>query len=201
MSDKLGSLGQKYEERKTKKVGVLADRDSERKKLIMLDDKMEKFEISYASFKSNWRKVVDDSVEQAAETTVSEEETTNSTDVVESVSEMTVETLANEISNARPDETIKFTFDDGTFALYSDGVLVVKIHQIGNDVCKVSMLPDVFTYADWHDAISIKDVMFNCKLGKHSYVVVNVFNGSVVDALNCVKSSITDLNLYGYTED
>ena len=58
MSDTIGVIGQKYEDRKSKKSGYLLDRDVENKKLSFMDDNTETFQVSFAAFKSNWRKVV-----------------------------------------------------------------------------------------------------------------------------------------------
>lgn len=88
MSDKtVGIIGQKYEDRKTGKCGVLESRDDKYKTLMFRGDDGSTFNISNSSFRSNWRKVREEEVEETApiETESVEEE------VVESVVEETTE--------------------------------------------------------------------------------------------------------------
>lgn len=105
MSDKtVGIIGQKYEDRKTGKCGVLESRDEKYKTLMFRGDDGLTFSISNSSFRSNWRKVKEEVVETAPVETESVEE-----EVVESVVEETTES-AEEIepeveAEAEPEET------------------------------------------------------------------------------------------------
>lgn len=51
-----GIIGQMYEDRKSKKVGVLESRESKYKTLMLRDVDGKSFNITYSTFKSNWRK-------------------------------------------------------------------------------------------------------------------------------------------------
>lgn len=87
MSDKtVGIIGQKYEDRKTGKCGVLESRDEKYKTLMFRGDDGLTFSISNSSFRSNWRKVKEEVVDTAPVETESVEE-----EVVESVVEETTE--------------------------------------------------------------------------------------------------------------
>lgn len=52
----VGIIGQMYEERKSKKVGVLESREEKYKTLMMRDKDGKSFNITYSTFRSNWRK-------------------------------------------------------------------------------------------------------------------------------------------------
>lgn len=52
----VGIIGQMYENRKTKKVGVLESREDKYKTLMMRDTEGGSFNITYSTFKSDWRK-------------------------------------------------------------------------------------------------------------------------------------------------
>lgn len=94
MSDKtVGIIGQKYEDRKTGRCGVLVDRDDKYKTLLFKSDEGLTFSISNSSFRSNWRKVKEAEVE---ETTPIETESVEE-EVVESVVEETTEEVEQEV--------------------------------------------------------------------------------------------------------
>jgi hypothetical protein len=64
MSDKaLGIIGQRYEDRKTGKSGVLESRDEKYKTLMMKGDDGVSFSVCNSTFRSNWRKVKEDGVD------------------------------------------------------------------------------------------------------------------------------------------
>ena len=52
----VGIIGQMYEDRKSKKIGVLESREEKFKTLMMRDKEGKSFNITYSTFKSNWRK-------------------------------------------------------------------------------------------------------------------------------------------------
>lgn len=62
----VGIIGQMYEERKSKKVGVLESREEKYKTLMMRDREGKSFNINYSTFKSNWRKYQGDEVIQTS---------------------------------------------------------------------------------------------------------------------------------------
>lgn len=62
----VGIIGQMYEERKSKKVGVLESREPKYKTLMMRDKDGVSFNITYSTFKSNWRKYQGEEVVQTS---------------------------------------------------------------------------------------------------------------------------------------
>ena len=61
-----GIIGQMYEDRKTKKRGVLESREEKYKTLMLRADDGKSFNITYATFKSNWRKYQGEEVIQTS---------------------------------------------------------------------------------------------------------------------------------------
>ena len=53
---KVGIIGQMYEDRKTGKIGVLEERQEKYRTLMLRDKEGKSFNITYSTFKSNWRK-------------------------------------------------------------------------------------------------------------------------------------------------
>lgn len=108
MSDKtVGIIGQKYEDRKTGKCGVLESRDDKYKTLMFRGEDGLTFNISNSSFRSNWRKVKDESVEAENEVeanVVKQEEVTETSEPIEeteSVEEITP------VEEAVPEDEVK----------------------------------------------------------------------------------------------
>ena len=64
--NEVGIIGQMYEDRKTKKVGVLESREPKYKTLMLRDPEGKTFNITYSTFKSNWRKYTGDVVAQTS---------------------------------------------------------------------------------------------------------------------------------------
>lgn len=95
MSDKtVGIIGQKYEDRKTGKCGVLESRDDKYKTLRFRAEDGSTFDISNSSFRSNWRKVKEEVVntepietESVAEEVVEQEEVTESEPIKDELKE------------------------------------------------------------------------------------------------------------------
>ena len=69
MSD-IGVIGATYEDRRTKKKGKLIERDEKYKTLLLESSDGKSFNITFGSFKSNWRKV--DEPEQTVEEAMEE---------------------------------------------------------------------------------------------------------------------------------
>lgn len=57
MQTELGIIGQRYENRKNKKSGILEERDDKKKQLIFKADDGKSFIVMYSTFRSDWRKV------------------------------------------------------------------------------------------------------------------------------------------------
>ena len=70
-ANEVGIIGQMYENRKTKKVGVLESREVKYKTLMLRDTDGKTFNITFSTFKSDWRKYAG---EQIAETSTQVEE-------------------------------------------------------------------------------------------------------------------------------
>lgn len=71
-ANEVGIIGQMYEERKSKKVGVLESREPKYKTLMLRDKDGKSFNITYSTFRSNWRKYQGEEVIQTS-TQVEEE--------------------------------------------------------------------------------------------------------------------------------
>lgn len=74
VSSAVGIIGQMYEERKSKKLGVLESREEKYKTLMMRDPDGKTFNITYSTFKSNWRKYNGEQIVQTS-TQVEEQRT------------------------------------------------------------------------------------------------------------------------------
>jgi hypothetical protein len=59
MQREVGTIGQRYENRKNKKTGILEERDEKHKQLIFKADDGSSFIVMYSTFRSDWRKVKD----------------------------------------------------------------------------------------------------------------------------------------------
>lgn len=68
----VGVIGQMYEERKSKRLGVLESREEKYKTLLMRDPEGKSFNITYSTFHSSWRKYQGEVVVQTS-TQVEEE--------------------------------------------------------------------------------------------------------------------------------
>jgi len=79
----IGTIGQIYEDRRTKKRGKLIERDNKFKTLLMESEDGKSFNITFSGFKSNWRKVdePEQTVEEAMQEEVPEEQITVKTPV------------------------------------------------------------------------------------------------------------------------
>ena len=62
----VGIIGQMYENRKSKKIGVLESRDEKFKTLLFRGDDGSSFNVNYSTFKSNWRKYEGDKLIQTS---------------------------------------------------------------------------------------------------------------------------------------
>lgn len=218
MNDTIGVIGQKYIDRKSNKVGVLLDRDVENKKLSFLDEKAEPFQVSFAAFKSNWRKVIVDvpkeEVEPADEFAEFEVEPTSSyRDVVkaEPTEEPSVTVIKPAVLDTE-DKKIKNFVDtltgcrvasvdiiDGDATVMVDDIIVCAMHRVEGGY-RMSMLPDIFIFAEWHNTFTAGDVHFNIKHGRHAGVLVDCVKASLGDILQFIKTAAVEINLYGYMD-
>lgn len=200
MSDTIGIIGQKYEDRKSKKTGVLLDRDEANKKLILGNDGEDNFSISYAAFKSNWRKVVatetvnEPEVTEAEPTPVeAEPETLTSTFNSE---EEKIKDFVRTLTDCRV-ASVDILVDDVT--IMADNITICEMKKVENGY-KMTMLPDIFTFTEWGNTFRAGDVHFNIKHGRFSYIVIDCVRASLGDILQAIKTAAVEINLYGYID-
>ena len=200
MSDTIGVIGQQYEDRKSKKTGILVKRDAEEKKLYFLGENAEPFNVSFAAFKSNWRKVVseapandvvwpEDEVVEAPE--VEPETTTESLD-----EDAKIKDFVKALTDARVASVD--IVGDSTMVM-ADDIVICTLDKVANGY-KVFMLPDIFIFTEWHDTFKASDVHFNIKQGRHAGVLVDCVKASLGDILQYIKTAAVEINLYGYID-
>jgi hypothetical protein len=226
MSDKIGVIGQKYEDRKSKKSGVLIKRDVENKKLSFLDDKAEPFHVTFAAFKSNWRKVIDETpvAEEPNEDTIVEE---NEVETVEPATtpvsnlgeEEAIEPEVEVESNVEPEvmlvdedskikDFVKALTDarvasvdiiGDTTSIMADDITICTLDKVENGY-KMFMLPDIYIFAKWGETFKAGDVHFNVLQGRHRGIVIDCVKASLGDILQIIKTAAVEINLYGYID-
>lgn len=96
-ANEVGIIGQMYEERKSKKVGVLESREPKYKTLMLRDRDGKSFNITYSTFRSNWRKYQGEEVIQTS-TQVEEEKVEEKAKVSKSKKVVTTKTSEPKIS-------------------------------------------------------------------------------------------------------
>lgn len=210
MSDTIGVIGQKYEDRKSKKSGVLADRDVENKKLKFLDDNLEPFSVSYAAFKSNWRKVITEAPAEPVSEPVAEPEveTEVETEVEVEIEQNDTQPAVFDNEDDKIKDFVKALTDarvasvdiiGDTTTVMADDVTICTIDKVAGGY-KMFMLPDIFIFADWNNEFKASDVHFNIKHGRHAGVVVDCVRASLGDILQIIKTAAVEINLYGYID-
>lgn len=202
MSEKtVGVLGQKYEDRKTKKVGNLIDRNDETKKLSFLGEDATPFEISYAAFKSNWRKYVSESEQTTSETVEAEEPKEETISVEEPESSITDEEVVKQFTDAVIKERgADVNIVDDSVTVIIEGVKVFTAEKSGN-YYEIAMLPDVFTLSTWNNMFTLEDIHFNVLIDNFGYIVINNVDASIAHIINTIKDAVLNINLYGYRLD
>ena len=192
MSDTIGVIGQKYEDRKSKKVGLLAGRDEESKKLSFLDENAQPFQVSFAAFKSNWRKVMDEA--PVVEEPVAEAEPVRQPEPVDEDDK--IKDFVKALTDAR---VASVDIIGDTCSVMADDVIIFTADKVENGY-KVFMLPDIFIFGEWYDSFKTSDVHFNIKHGRHSGVLVDCVKASIGDILQFIKTAAVEINLYGYID-
>lgn len=206
MSDTIGVIGQKYEDRKSKKVGTLLDRDAEGKKLSFLGENGEPFNVSYAAFKSNWRKVVteapvetENEVEHETESSyenVVEAEPDTKPEVKLFDEDAKIKDFVKAITEAR---VASVDIIGDIASVMADDVIICTLDKVEGGY-KMFMLPDIFIFTEWGNTFKASDVHFNIKQGRHSGVVVDCVKASLGDILQLIKTAAVEINLYGYID-
>ena len=129
MSDTIGVIGQKYEDRKSKKAGFLLDRDEANKKLNFLDDNAEPFQVSYAAFKSNWRKVITEAPVEVEPTETAEPEVETTTQPVECNEDDKIKDFVKAITDVRV-ASVEVT--PTSCSVMADDVIICTIDKVEN---------------------------------------------------------------------
>lgn len=200
MSDTIGVIGQKYEDRKSKKVGTLVSRDAESKKLSFLDETAEPFTVSFAAFKNNWRKVVAETVTEVAD------EPEVETEPVQEEMPIVMPSIDNEddkikdFVKALTEARVACVEVTPTSAnVMADDITICTLDKVDGGY-KMFMLPDIFIFTDWHNAFKTGDVHFNIKQGRHVGVSIDCVRASLGDILQFIKTAAVEINLYGYID-
>lgn len=205
MSDTIGVIGQKYEDRKSKKVGHLLSRDEANKKLNFLDENTEPFQVSYAAFKSNWRKViVTEPVEEVEPTyenfTEAESGTEPSVEVIKPAVLVTEDDKIKNFVQVLTDARVAHVSITPTDAeVVADDITICTMQKVG-DGYKMFMLPDIFIFTEWGNTFKAGDVHFNIKQGRHIGVAIDCVKASLGDILQAIKTAAVEINLYGYID-
>ena len=199
MSNTIGIIGQQYEDRKSKKTGVLLERDEANKKLTFIDESVEgaqPFQVSYAAFKSNWRKVVP--AEPANEPEVEAEPETVAKPEAPKFSneDEKIKDFVKALTEARV-ASVDIVTDDVT--IMADDITICEMKKVANGY-KMFMLPDIFTFTKWGNTFSVGDVHFNIKHGRYSGITIDCVKASLGDILQAIKTAAVEINLYGYID-
>lgn len=156
MSDKvLGVIGQKYEDRKTGKSGVLESRDEKYKTLMLRGDDGVSFSICNSTFRSNWRKVKEDVVEtepveqEVVNSEVEQKETTEPTEETESVKNTETKDKPKKKRKAKsekqeslPSKSYEGITDEDAIATLIESVMKVRKIEVFNEADCLSLAVD-----------------------------------------------------------
>lgn len=196
MSESVGTIGQKYENRKSGKRGVLVSRDESKKVLNFLDSESgEPFTVTFASFKSNWRKATDGSgnVEAVDEEVVAEYTANEPADEKDLIDEF--------IKAVGAVRKIHFTTNpkqSTVTELTIDGVTALKLAKDDGGV-RVQALPDLYTYSD----LKLHVVAGTLHFDSDDHLAVSFVSDyeRFGDILNVITEAAVEINLYGYVID
>lgn len=154
MSDKtVGIIGQKYEDRKTGKCGVLVNRDDKYKTLEFEGDDGNHFKISNSSFRSNWRKVKSEVVtsepanDEVVEDVVQEETTEEAKPEVEENTETEVKPMKkpkakSEKKRHTSSKSYEGVTDEEAIAKFVENVMNTRTIEIFNEADMLSISVD-----------------------------------------------------------
>lgn len=101
MANEVGIIGQMYENRVTKKIGVLEERNEKFKTLLMRDEEGGSFNVTFSTFKSSWRKYTGDKV---IETSTQKEEAKVETKAKVEKAEKTAKAVSEKPKISREDK-------------------------------------------------------------------------------------------------
>lgn len=111
----VGVIGQMYEERKSKRLGVLESREEKFKTLLMRDPEGKSFNITYSTFHSSWRKYQGEVVAQT------------STQVEEKRAEQKEKVEKAKLTLKKEDAKPKLSSEDKVKAVHAASEIVLSI--------------------------------------------------------------------------
>ena len=173
----VGVIGQAYEDRTTGKIGVLESRDDKCKTLMLIDEGGKGFNVSYSSFRSKWRKYVEEEKE------VIQDEVKEKV-VAQKTPKKEVETVVD---------------DDGCYHISTQGFEVLYIKPYKDGTYFVSCFPDVYT-----DSVELRPYTsnFKCMRTKTGLdVSFKVTKMPIEELTNLLYDAVAEINLYAYIEE
>jgi hypothetical protein len=123
--NEVGVIGQMYENRKTKKVGVLESRDEKFKTLMMRDNDGKSFNINFSTFRSDWRKYQGEEVIQTS-TQIEEQKAEEKKEVTEAKKEV------------KKEKSVKMSTEDKVKEVKALTTIIENRLKASNSVLKVS---------------------------------------------------------------
>jgi len=196
MSELVGTIGQKYENRKSGKQGILVDRDEGKKVLQFLDKESgQPFSVTFLSFKSNWRKATNENgdVEPVDAEVVAAVATDEHVD-----SEVLIDKFVDEVGKVRD---IRFTANPKSSEhtdLIIDGITAMSLDKDDGGI-RIQVLPDLYTYSDIRFHVLANTIHFNAE--NHMSVSFVSDYATFGEILSAITQAAIDINLYGYTID
>lgn len=162
MSDKtVGVIGQKYEDRKTGKCGILESRDDKYKTLLFKADDGSTFSISNSSFRSNWRKAKSEEdevetveTESVEESVVEQEEVDEPADNTETELEEETDTevkpmkkrkAKSEKKEPTPSKSYEGVTDEAAIATFVETIMNIRAVEVFNETDVLTVAVDNIT--------------------------------------------------------
>ena len=227
MSEKeIGTIGQKYEDRRTGKSGVLVDRNTKYKTLMFQADDGSSFSITNSTFRSSWRKSkdiveeenvnnetvepeeVDKPVEEETETKKKttkerpkkkkeiEQEIKKEVKFVDLSDDDAIKKFIDEVSNVRKLE-VQQTPEQLTI-LVDDEKVFIADNTNEEDVYYLHMLPDLFSFSEWTGIISISTINYKTATEDGISVSFKTKHTNLATILETITEEVKEINLYGY---
>lgn len=184
VASEVGIIGQMYENRKTKKVGVLESREEKFKTLMMRDKDGKSFNVTYSTFRSEWRKYKGEVVVQT------------SSQIEETVEAEQKEVESTETAIKTKSEKIKFSSDDKVKAIrYLENFVTDRIKASGANLTVMrNTRGGVIVHAKRLTTFEVW-----CKYGIDKYDIF--FRGAIADTLDEAEfKAIADIPTVEFTE-
>ena len=196
MHETVGTIGQRYESHKSGKSGVLIAKDEEKRVFRLLDPATgDPFEVTFASFRSNWRRATDENneiepvQEEVVEKYVSAQLVPN---------DVLIDNFINGVGEVRK---IHFTENPKSSThtkLVMDGRTVLELTADDGGV-RIKCLPDLYTYSDLKEHVVAGTIKFDVDQKMSVSFISDLERFG--DILEMITDTAKDLNLYGYIAD